>query len=59
MPKYNDNDLRNDTLIKSKEMKECIVCGQPTYYIDYICEGRICSNECSEKFYNELIESQK
>ena len=42
--KFQDSDLENYTLMKGKELGKCFICKEETYYIDYCCEGRVCSS---------------
>jgi len=46
--------LPEDWLMIGNEEKECVMCGAMTRYIDIASEGRFCSDECMEKFYEEL-----
>lgn len=32
---------------------KCIMCGKPAEILDYLSEGRFCSKECYDKFYEE------
>jgi len=57
--KFRDSDLKNYSLMKSKKLDKCFVCQEGTYYIDYCCEGRVCSTECHDKFYEELTNDIK
>ena len=57
MPKFSDEDMKKYTLIKSEDKKGCLMCYNHTEYIDYICEGRMCSTECSEAFYKIMDQS--
>lgn len=55
MPKFNelnDNEIKNNCLLISKELAPCSTCKEPTKYIDYISEGRFCSTECIDRFYD-------
>lgn len=58
--KFNDTHLVNYTLIKDRDgiKKPCMICKEPTEYIDFCYEGRICSTECLDKMdesYNEIV----
>jgi hypothetical protein len=57
MPKFKDEDMKNHSLIKSEELQGCMICGEPTPYIEYICEGRLCSEECQDAFYKMMDDS--
>lgn len=35
----------------SEDIKACISCGQPTFFIDSLSEAYMCSDECVEDFY--------
>lgn len=59
MSKFTDNDMNNYCLIKSKEgVKPCFICKEPTEYIEYCCEGRLCSTECHDNFYKEVMATE-
>ena len=58
MPKFTDEDIKRYTLIKAENKKGCLMCYNQTEYIDYICEGRMCSTECSETFYKQMSQSE-
>jgi len=53
--KFQDSDLDKYTLMKGKELGKCFVCKEETYFIDYCCEGRLCSSECHDKIYSQLM----
>ena len=57
--KFQDSDLDKYTLMKGKELDKCFICKEETYYIDYCCEGRLCSSECHDLFYEQLNEMVK
>jgi len=57
--KFQDSDLDKYTLMKSETLGKCSMCKEDTYYIDYCCEGRMCSTECHDKFYIELMERDR
>jgi len=57
MARFTDEDMKKYTLIKTKDKKGCTMCYNHTEYIDYICEGRMCSTECSEAFYKIMDQS--
>ena len=46
MGKYNDDNMKNNTIMKVDNFKPCVECGEPTQYIDYCYECRVCSEEC-------------
>ena len=52
--KFQDSDMPNYSLMKSKKLEKCFMCKEKTYYIDYCCEGRLCSSECHDKYYSQL-----
>jgi hypothetical protein len=57
MAKFTDKDMANHSLIKSKELQGCMMCKEPTPYIEFICEGRLCSEECQDAFYKMMDDS--
>lgn len=44
---------KNDIMVGNTE-KRCLMCGCPTKYIDVVSEAHFCSDECVDKFYEEL-----
>lgn len=36
--------------------RTCVVCGRTTKFVEYCVEMPICSQECIDKFYQELYE---
>ena len=58
MPKFKHTDIVDKLLFISVEKKPCITCGEPTEYIDYFSNGRICSDECMRNFYNIVKQSK-
>jgi len=57
--KFQDSDLDKYTLMKGKELGQCFICKEETYFIDYCCEGKLCSSECHDKYYEQLNEMVK
>lgn len=45
--------MYKDDVIISKTKKLCLMCGKMTDKIGVYSEGRFCSEECLEKFYEE------
>ena len=41
------------TYMMSEWKKPCFVCGQDTRLVEIYSEKRICSDECTDCFYNE------
>lgn len=41
-------------LLIDTEKKGCMVCQEPTKFIDIYSEGRLCSKECDDQWYEEL-----
>lgn len=37
----------------------CLVCGEPTRFVDISSEARFCSDECMNKFYERLYENEE
>lgn len=44
----------NFGLMKIAAERECIICGEPTFFLDICAETPICSDECCDKFYDDL-----
>jgi hypothetical protein len=51
---FTDEDIKNYSLIKDDKLAGCMVGKQPTQYIEYCCEGRLCSKECHDIFYKQV-----
>lgn len=43
-----DDELRGRSMLEGNNEEECFLCGQPSKYIDYCYEARICSEECQK-----------
>lgn len=41
-------------MMYSNNTGPCVVCGEPTHYIEINYEGRFCSSECMDKFEKEV-----
>lgn len=41
------------------EEKGCLVCGTPTKYIEVCSESHFCSDECVNKFYEQVAEHER
>lgn len=54
--KTDDHGFRfaKDDVMVTETEKICLVCGVPTKYVDTISEGHFCSDECRNKFYQEM-----
>ena len=48
---------KDGIMIGSNE-RGCLMCGTPTKYIEVVSEGHFCSDECVDRFYEELSASQ-
>lgn len=57
--KFTDEDMKKYCLIKSDEEGACMMCMDITPYIDYTCEVRFCSKECSDDFYDIITQQEK
>ena len=53
--KYGFQFVKNDVMIGTEE-QGCLICGTPTKYIEVCSEAHFCSDECVDKFYNQLSE---
>lgn len=54
MSKFTEEDM--DGIIESKDLESCMMCGKQTPYIEICCEGRLCSPECVDSFYEMYTE---
>lgn len=52
--KFTDKNLKDYTIMKVDNFKPCIECDEPTQYIDYVFEVRICSEECEHKITENI-----
>lgn len=57
MQKFTDEMIDQYFLLKADDFKNCLMCKEPTQYIDICCEGRLCSVECHDEFYRKFNES--
>jgi ferredoxin len=53
-----DEVNKNRTLIKAEEFGNCLICDEPTLYLDYCGECGICSEECYDDFTKMLNENE-
>lgn len=59
MSKFTDKDAEERIgLLKSNKIQSCMICGNPTPYIEIYSEGRLCSKECENYFY-KLVQKQE
>lgn len=52
---YGFQFVKNGVMIGTEE-KGCLICGTPTKCIEVCSEAHFCSDECVDKFYNQLSE---
>jgi len=52
-----DEAIQKDGLIREKEEQPCLMCGEPTPFVDIYSEGRFCGEACCNKFYKEQDEA--
>ena len=48
--------IREHGLLVADDLKPCRMCNEETKFIDFCIEGRICSEECSDKLNGWLNE---
>ncbi|WP_346938249.1 hypothetical protein [uncultured Clostridium sp.] len=59
MGKFTDRDVEERIgLLKSDKIQSCMICGNPTPYIEVCSEGYLCSKECENYFYG-LVQKQE
>ncbi len=58
MSKFNEDNKRNYTVIECKTVRPCSICGCNTHYIDFICETRICSEECYKALTDKIMNNR-
>ncbi|WP_422661795.1 hypothetical protein ACK8P5_25915 (plasmid) [Paenibacillus sp. EC2-1] len=44
-----------ENVIIGGDLKPCAVCEEDTAFVDISVERRICSEECSETYYNKIF----
>ena len=49
MPKYTDDLANKNNLLISSNAEPCILCQEPTYYIDPAFKVGFCSTECEDE----------
>lgn len=59
MSKFNDNNLKDYTIIKGESEAPCEICKENTRYIDYCCEVHVCSEECYKELAKIISELRK
>lgn len=52
--KFTYDNMKNHTVCLGTKQEPCVICGEPTNYIDYCCEARTCSIECYDEL-NQMI----
>ena len=43
--------LQQDGLIRGDKEISCLMCGEPTQFVDICSEGRFCGDACRDRFY--------
>lgn len=51
---WSEETLRKHCLIQVDNEKECWICKEPTQYIDYCAEARVCSQECMHELNKRI-----
>lgn len=44
-----------NSIIKGSKKAGCLICGEPTEYIEVCSESHFCSTECVDRFYKEYF----
>lgn len=57
--KQGDMRVRNGEVLVGKELRPCIMCGEPTKFVEICSEGCFCSDECMDRFYERLQENEE
>jgi len=59
--KFSEYELKKDkhgfefaknTIMKTEKLQMCMQCGSPTNFVEVLCEGYFCSDECVDDWYN-------
>jgi hypothetical protein len=56
-PNVKQGDMVDNSYLIGNE-GSCIICGEPTSFIEVCSEANFCSDECENQFYKELTEWQ-
>ena len=48
--------LQQDGLIRGDKEISCLMCGEPTQFVDICSEGRFCGDACRDRFYEMISE---
>ena len=59
MPKFQNDNIGERTIIKGKLDYDCLICKDKTNYIDYCCEVPVCSTECYDELTNQISSNNK
>ena len=41
-------------ILRGRDSRPCVICGEPTEFLDVCYESRICSDECQYKMDSEM-----
>ena len=44
----------DNIILRGRDAQPCVVCGEPTEFLDICYESRICSDECQHKMDSEI-----
>lgn len=55
--KFTDDDIVRHNLMKVDKSLGCIMCGNPTFYIEVLSETHMCSKDCKDAFYKMMDDS--
>lgn len=53
------SDLEKEGLLYTDKSEPCLLCKEPTHFIDIASEAPFCSEECMKKFYDDMSEKEK
>ena len=56
--KFTENHVYDYGLITCDYKRPCMMCGEETEYIEWFCQGRLCSTECYEEFYQLVADNE-
>lgn len=47
-------EFAKDGVMRGKDYVECVMCHEPTRFVEIYSEGRFCSDECMDAFYDRF-----
>lgn len=57
--KQGDMRVRDGQVLVCEQTRPCIMCGEPTEFVEICSEGHFCSDECMDEFYERMAENEE